>query len=35
MKSGKRYKCMGLFRDEEEYGWYKERKQRDKNSGDE
>jgi hypothetical protein len=35
MKSGKGDKCMGLFCDEEEDGWYKERKQRDKDSGDE
>jgi len=35
MKSGKGDKCMGLFCDEEENGWYKEREQRDKDNGDE
>jgi hypothetical protein len=35
MKSGKGDKSMGLFCDEEEDGWYKERKQRDEDSGDE
>lgn len=35
MKSGKGDKCMGLFCDEEEDGWYKECEQRDKESRDE
>lgn len=35
MKSGKGDKCMSLFGDEEEDGRYKERKQRNKESGDE
>lgn len=35
MKSGKGDKCMSFFCNKEEDGWYKERKQRDKESGDE